>query len=171
MLNSPVQLLVDAIAATHGLDRFLLTAQVIHESGGIPWATRFERGYRWTFPPSEPRTIVAIPPCSSDTEEVCQKTSWGLLQIMGATARELGYREPFLSRLAVDASIALDLGCQYLLRQIDRHGGVERALAAYNAGSPTLEAMERYAIPILTRAEDLRVEDDRLRDLSGAGQT
>lgn len=89
-----------------------------------------------------------------------QRTSWGLLQIMGATARELGYRVPAAvwpeSPLRSDAAAALDLGCLYLKKQMRRWPSISDVLSAYNAGHPTRENFGEYVDPILERADALR---------------
>ena len=56
------------------------------ESGGDPHATRINATYPYTM-------MQAKRPagCSVDMERMCQKTAWGLMQVMGATARELGF--------------------------------------------------------------------------------
>lgn len=131
-MDDQVRELATAAAAEAGLNSALVEAIVSVESAGRPWAVRYEPLYRWTMPQA-PRPAG----CTADTEAVMQRTSWGLMQIMGALARELGH-EGWLTEL-VDAELNLRLGCAHLKRLTARFGeryGLEGVIAAYNAGSP-----------------------------------
>lgn len=150
-VRSDILALVDAAAQKHVLDFWTLVAQVEKESSGNPEAKRLEEHYRWFYPPGSTPT---------GDEFEFQRTSWGLLQIMGATARELGYRAPAMpwpaSPLKNDPATALDLGCGYLTRMLRRWGNIHAALSAYNAGHPTPDNYGNYVEPILERAEALK---------------
>ena len=122
-------LITDACNAAR-LDYYLVAAMVLTESNGETHAIRYERGYRYVFEPYK----VKPEGCSRATEINAQQCSWGLMQIMGATARELGFRGwmPELCR----PEIGLAYGCKYLARQIKRYANnVQWGVAAYNAGS------------------------------------
>jgi len=65
-----------------------LVVAIAHtESGLNPYAVRYEPKYRWLYRPDE----VKPEDCSIETEKILQKTSWGVMQVMGAVAREYGY--------------------------------------------------------------------------------
>jgi soluble lytic murein transglycosylase-like protein len=56
------------------------------------------------------------------------KGAMGLMQLMPATARELGVADPF------DPAQSIDAGARLLRKYIDIYGSVPLALGAYNAG-------------------------------------
>jgi soluble lytic murein transglycosylase-like protein len=134
---------------SHDLPPSLVKAIVRVESAGEPWAMRYERAYRWLWDNEkkrpyrgDPDLITPFIGSSAQTELVGQKTSWGLMQIMGAVAREYGFRDPFLSSLC-EPKHGLEYGCIHLVRLRDRffsEHGWHGVAAAYNAGSPRYKA-------------------------------
>lgn len=159
---------IELVAAQYDVPPSLVEAIVLVESGGDPFAIRHEPSYRWlvnvktrqpfrSLTPSE-RVSAAAPPDfpagtgrSADTEWMQQRTSWGLMQIMGALARELGYTEPFLSSLC-DPVANLRLGCRHLSSLLAwAHGDTHRAIRAFNGGrgGADLPATEDYLQKVL----------------------
>jgi soluble lytic murein transglycosylase-like protein len=145
-------------AKANGLEPSLVWAVVLTESTGDPWAVRYEKGYRYLYSPAHVRPEI----CSIATETVMQQCSWGLMQIMGATARELGFRG-WLSELCRPEN-GIAYGCKYLAKQIKRFG-YEKGIASYNSGSPrylvdgkTLKNYDKYVKPILLKAAE--IEED-----------
>lgn len=127
---------IETAADIHDLPVSLVAAIVKTESSFIPVAIRYEPQFYARYIVGKP--ITAIPPCSQDTERTARAMSWGLMQIMGATARERGFRGAFLSELC-DPAVGLYWGCAhlvYLKSQYQKSHGTEGVIAAYNAGSP-----------------------------------
>jgi len=69
---------------------------------------------------------------SKDSEWVFQKTSWGAMQVMGAVARENGYRGE-LSKLCSMEGVRYGI---IHLRNYLRRYSLDDAISSYNAGSP-----------------------------------
>lgn len=107
----------------------LIRAIIQVESGGNPYAVRYEKNFRWL---NEPLDRFHW---HTDTERVMQKTSWGLMQIMGVIARDMGFKERFLTEL-LDPRINIEYGCQHLKNFYDKYNTWEKAILSYNAGSP-----------------------------------
>ena len=135
-MSDPIPLYVDRAARQHGLPIALVRAVVEVESGGNPLSIRYEPGFFDRY--VRDLKISPVYPCSLQTERVARATSWGLMQIMGQKARELGYAEPFLSRLC-EPDFGLEYGCRFLAALAKLHLdrlGYAGVVAAYNAGSP-----------------------------------
>ena len=129
--NQDLKKAIADAADHHGLPPDIVYGVCMQESGGNPLAARYEPAYRWLVHDTRLRPMD----CTRDTEEVLQKISWGLMQVMGAVLREQGYGG-WLTNVSGDIELQLDAGCKHLARAVRRWGSVEAGLAAYNAGSP-----------------------------------
>lgn len=103
------------------------------ESGYNPWAYRYEPGFRY---------LVGDVGIMSPTEKTQQMASWGLMQVMGAVAREAGLTG-FCSKLC-EPSIGLAYGMRHLRRFYTKYQSWPDALASYNAGSPRKNQAGQY---------------------------
>lgn len=126
-------------AAKYGLATELVAAVIEQESGWNNWAIRYEQGFYDRY----------VGPLNlSDTAGRSRAFSWGLMQLMGEVAREIGFTGQFLSELC-DPDTGVDWGCKKLKACMDKHVGNEAAaLAAYNGGSNL-----SYAPQVIARKE------------------
>ena len=119
--------LAKTIALQYDLDQKLVCAICEHESSWNPWAVRYEPAFEKKYDPT-----VGI----SLTEHMGRAFSYGLMQIMGETARELGFTEPYLTELC-DPSTGLEFGCRKLVRcfgQTPDLTDIRSVLLKYNGG-------------------------------------
>jgi len=136
---------------TWGLDDALVRAVIAVESSGDRWAWNPEPRYRWfwdvrAWRPFRPVTSAEIrsktPPPDfpslggdPDQEWWAQQASWGPMQVMGAVAREFGFRGRYLTALC-DEAIGVEYGCRVLAARLAwAKGDIDAALAAYNGGT------------------------------------
>ncbi len=135
-MNTIYDPLIQDIAKKHELPWSLVKAICMVESSFNPWAMRYElddprtpkkeNDYRWLY--GDPLKMPFH-------EYVSQKVGWGMMQIQGAVARELGFTGRFLSELC-DPRINIEYGCKHLKGFYRRYGNWSDAIASYNAGSP-----------------------------------
>lgn len=126
----PLNLIYD-VALDNDIPWTLLAAIVQTESGGDHLAARFEPAFKYVV---NVKDFASMNNISQDTELVFQKTSWGLVQVMGGVARELGHKESLLKLL--DPELGLKYGCMQLKRIAKRYSERSDIIASYNAGSP-----------------------------------
>lgn len=131
MVLTGVQKIVAETAQDHGLEPSLALAIAEVESGFDPYASRYEVGFRYLD-----RTVKRPRTCSIQTELNHQATSWGVMQVMGIVARELGHTG-WLTEL-VRPELGAALGCLFVLRKMEKYGklGINSVISAYNAGKP-----------------------------------
>lgn len=100
------------------------------ESGWGMYATRFEPAFYTKYvAPKFPKGLT--------TESVAQSTSWGVLQVMGLSIRELGYSAIGLATLC-EPSINFRYGCMLFATKLKKaKGDVTQALLYWNGGSNT----------------------------------
>ena len=143
-------LLAKAKAHEHGLDPALFCALVETESGWNHFAARYEPGFKRRY--IDPiKSIERFGSTSYATEREHRSTSWGLCQVMGQVARELGCKLPSLVQLC-EPETGLTYGAKRLGKALDRKkGDVRAALLNYNGGAEpkypdiVLEKVKNYA--------------------------
>lgn len=132
--------LISFQAAIHSIDPTLVASVIMVESSGRPAAIRFEKNFRWTL---HIHHFADMNNITHDTELMLQKSSFGLMQVMGAVARELGYQKN-LSKL-IEPKMGIEYGCKKLRQLFDKHGSkLDDVIASYNAGSPRFDENGEY---------------------------
>jgi len=165
--DAPAREQVKVPALRFGLEPALVAAFVMQESAGDPYAWRPEAKWRYYWDVKQNRPFRKLYPGEinsevapedfpslggSGTQEwAAQAASWGLMQVMGAVARERGFRGPYLTALC-DPPEGLSWGCQTLAYLLNRFGG--GGISAYNAGSPCLGS--KYEKSVLAWRDKLR---------------
>jgi len=146
--------LIQEKAALYKLDPEIVACVISVESGGDTYAIRFEPGfYKRYLLDLTPQTATGYVPkfISWPTEKIARSTSFGVMQVMGETARSIGqYKAESLARLCEPAD-GIEVGCRVLRHYLDKHDVLEKALAAYNAGDPRYEAGRAYAKKVMER--------------------
>lgn len=164
-----LSVLITSMAEEHGLQPALVHALVAQESAGNPYAWRPEPRYRYfvncktgkpfrAVSPDEISSKLAPPDFpyfagGREQEWWAQQASLGLMQVMGAVAREQGFRGPYLTELC-EAHVNLQIGCKVLASNLKWSGGnVSLALGAYNAGRGNARGTvgQAYAAKVLAR--------------------
>lgn len=135
-----LQELICNAADKHDVRRDILQALVYQESGGAPYATRFEpKFYKRHIAWRERNQLSGYVPYgipTLDTERVWRSTSIGLCQLLGETLRwHYLTKQPYLATF-YEPSLNLDAGASFLAHCLERReGNYTQALRLYNGGS------------------------------------
>lgn len=74
-----------------------------------------------------------------------QDASWGLMQVMLATAREVTGNKDLTASQLLQPEFNILVGTKFLGQLLKRYGGnLKNVIAAYNAGSPRFDAKGNY---------------------------
>jgi soluble lytic murein transglycosylase-like protein len=124
--------------AKHGISAALVAAVIEQESSWDTWAMRYE-------PAFYERYIVPMN-LEDRTAAFARATSFGLMQLMGQTAIEFGFKGKYASSLC-DPDLGVDFGCAKLRSCLDKNGGdLTKSLLSYNGGGNTF-----YPAQVLAR--------------------
>jgi soluble lytic murein transglycosylase-like protein len=129
VFDSKLMALARRAAEAEGLDAAVVCAVVEQESGWNTWAMRYEPLFfaKYVAPLYTNNKVGA-------TEAYARGFSWGLMQVMGQTAREAGVNALHLSTLC-DPAVGLAVGCKILRKKVDAASGdLHKALLGWNGG-------------------------------------
>lgn len=142
---TPLEQIARDAAEKYKLDAQLVCAVCEQESNWQQWAIRYENAFFAKYVAGKfTNNEIGI------TEAYARAFSWGLMQVMGQTARDFGYSGP-LPQLC-DPATGIDVGCKVLAHKLAvNQGKVHDALQAWNGGANTeyanqvIARMGRYA--------------------------
>lgn len=144
------------------LHPMLIAAVIYQESKGESHAMRYEPRFYSKYLESKivkklpgyyPREALASGLVSEETEKRLRAFSFGLMQIMGQTARENGFKDMCLAEL-LDPKKNIMLGCKILAKHLEEaQGDIEKALLRYNGG-----ANKDYAFEVLSHRDSTRCD-------------
>jgi hypothetical protein len=122
--------LVKAECERRQINPNVISAIISTESNWQANTARYEKNFTYTFKADLFANMFNI---TLQTENTLQKFSWGLMQIMGGTARDLGFSGwvPDLCK----PEIGVMWGCEYFEKRCMDYLDLNDQLAAYNAGS------------------------------------
>jgi soluble lytic murein transglycosylase-like protein len=146
-------------AGKQAIDPNLVQAVMEQESNYVPWAWNPEPRYRYfvnvrtrkpfrpitdaegaaEFPPRDFPTLAG----DADQEWWGQQASWGLMQVLGAVAREDGCTAPYLTALC-DPMTNLQFGCQHLAGLLAWARGLYTGLASGEVIAVQMSALAAY---------------------------
>lgn len=149
---------IKAAAMRFGIEKEIIAAIVMTESGGNPMAVRYEPNWKYFY---YSHTYASELKITYTTEEMLQASSYGLMQIMGSVARELGFKD-HLGKL-FDVELNLEYGCRKVFELLKKYDELDKVIASYNAGSPRYEKSgklvnEKYVITVNNYLSRLRGE-------------
>ena len=145
-MNDPRRIasLIDDAAVRYDLDRNIVAAIIFQESRGNIWAIRYEpKFYERHLAHKKREDLSGYVPKGTPTlrtEKTSRATSFGLMQIMGETARWRGFRARYLSAL-LKPSTNINFGCKYLRYLLNLSNAATKeeqyqaALQKYNGSS------------------------------------
>lgn len=141
----PDQHVLDTILATgaaFNVDWRLVYGIAYAESSFRPLACRYESSWpdRWLVKPIVHAKTLGQ---TVETEIIHQKCSWGMMQVMGAVARELGFNG-YLTQLC-EPAMGIHWGTKKLQQVLVKYPeSITDAISAYNAGHPRRQPDGKY---------------------------
>jgi hypothetical protein len=124
------------LCTKNSVDPRLVAAIIETESSWVPWVVRYEPQFLYTV---EVDRWAKAHRQSKATEQMLQRTSFGLMQLMGGTARGLGFEGNLTTLLVPELNV--EWGCKLMAQLKQRYRDRDDQIAAYNAGAAKRDAL------------------------------
>ncbi len=153
LLSPEIAQIVIKKATDYKIEPCLVAAVTFTESSGISNVSKIEPGWKYF-------TTISGVPCKENevrgedpNDEIAaarevsdQRTSWGLMQVMGAVARQYGYRGDLRDLFIPETG--LDYGCRHLKNFLKRYDIID-SISAYNAGGGGICSNPEYVSKVV----------------------
>lgn len=117
----------------------LLYSIAMIESSLDPNTVRYEPNWRYYYDIKKFADDLDI---TSQTEHVLQSMSWGLMQVMGTVARELGFTRHLTELINPHFNVAIAI--KKLEELFNKYDNLEDVVSSYNQGNPRKKADGLY---------------------------
>jgi hypothetical protein len=131
MDRSKAEFIINNLSEFNGIDGNLACAIAETESYFDELAVRFEANWKYL---KNVEGFASSSKISQDSERILQMCSWGMMQVMGSVARELGHRVNLLE--LTKPEVGVRFGVLKLKELTKKYSKIEDVVASYNAGSP-----------------------------------
>lgn len=132
MTRDDIKNIVSIKALSYGLDPKLAQSIAQIESSFNPMCMRFEPNWMYYYMPLVYSKNLGV---TLATERTLQQISYGLMQVMGSVARELGFEEELIK--LCDPDLGAQYGCMKLVDIKKKYSDEQDIISAYNAGTPS----------------------------------
>ena len=139
LIPADIKQIVKTECERRQINPHIIEAIIATESSFKNEVARYESHFTYTFKADFFAGIFKI---TTKTEICLQKFSWGLMQIMGGTARSLGCDE-WLPNLC-QPKLGIYWGCEYFQKRCMDYLDMPDQVAAYNAGSVRRKSNGEY---------------------------
>ena len=127
-----LEFIAEKYSKENNIDRDIVFSIISVESGWNPFVSRYEpHTDKYVYNAYSFANFCGI---TMQTEELAQKHSYGLGQLMGYVLRDLGHKT--LLSEAFIPEVNIKYMTKFLKHKIEKYGNETDVIAAYNAGSP-----------------------------------
>lgn len=142
-------------AEINRLDPNLIAAIISVESSGDTYQIRYE--IKFTLR-NNPDKFARMNNITEETENLLQSCSIGLMQVLGCTARDLGFSKNLLQ--LTDEELGIEYGCKYLAKLFLKYSSLDDIISSYRHGHVSKNSKgdyvnQRYVNKVLERLKTL----------------